>query len=317
MNCCCRLSGCAALLIALALALPAGAQDTPQAGPIAKLLPLRVSGARLSTDEVRTLTDALVAKLKRYPRIEVLPAPDQDAMDMVVDAGCADLDADCLATIGKSAGAEKVMMIEVTEKDGRKDVQLRYVDTTSREALVPQPTSVTRDKVAEALATSIEKVLGFEPTAPVAPVRVEILSIPDGAEVYVDRGFVGKTPIAIELKPEAYGIRVAKHGYNEALLMLSVNGPEPLSQTFTLTRVGDAGPTEPPVQEPPPESTVSETPWYATWWFWTAVGGAVVVAGTTAYLLSRDDPGSGGSGAAGFAVNPALAPNDVLIFGIR
>ena len=290
------------------------AQDAPPAATGIKVLPLRVTGPKLSAEEIRSLTNTLVAKLKRYPTLQVMTAPEQDAMDMVVDAGCTELDAACLALIGKAAGAEKVVLVEVAEKDDRQQVNLRYVNTASREALVPEPGMTTRNKLAETVAVSVEKVLGFEPEVPAMPVQVDITTTPAGADIYVGKGFIGQTPVSIKLKPDTYTIRVNKNGFKEELLTLPVKGTEPITKAITLVKPGEPSAVPPP---PAGSATVSKTPWYKTWWFWTAVGGAVVVAGTTAFLVTSQGGGSGGPGSAGFAVNPALAPNDVTIFRTR
>ncbi len=52
-----------AVVLAWGFAAAASAQEAPAR---IKLLPLRVSGARLSAEQSTALTDALVAKLKKY-----------------------------------------------------------------------------------------------------------------------------------------------------------------------------------------------------------------------------------------------------------
>jgi hypothetical protein len=284
---------------------PATATDAPAR---IRLLPLRVSSNKLPAAELSALTDAVIEKLKRYPAYEVLPVPTQDPMDMMVDAGCTDFDADCLAAIGASVKADKVLYTEVSEKEGRFPVQLRFLDVATKELKAPEGAADARERLPELMSSALEKVLGPEPQKEPVLSHVDITTTPPGAEVYVDKDFVGQTPVSARLKAGRYTVRVAKIGYAEVLLPLTIEEGRSVQRQLNL--VVAQIPFHPgPV---PARREVESTPFYKTWWFWTVVGVVVVGGGTTAYLLTRSHGGP--TGGALFTPDPAYAPKDVTLF---
>jgi hypothetical protein len=299
------LAGMSAVLAATAVA---------QESPKVKLLPLRVSSNKLPGSELTALTDGVIQKIQKYPAYEILPVPTADPMDMMVDAGCTDFDAECLATIGSSVGADKVLYTEVSDKAGRFAVQIRLVDVKTKESKSPEGGAETREKLTEFVALAIEKVLGPEPVKEPVLTRVEVATSPAAAEVYVDRDFVGLTPVALRLKAGAYQVRVIKIGYEEQSFQVNVEEGKPLTKSIALA------PTEVPVAPvepiPPTEREVSGAPFYKTWWFWTVVGavvvGSAVTAGVCGSGLCKSE--SGPTGGAVFTPDPYFAPRDVTLY---
>ncbi|MBM4396170.1 MAG: PEGA domain-containing protein [Deltaproteobacteria bacterium] len=297
----------ALMLAFLLVPITAGAQEAP---PRTKVLPLRVSSNRLGTEDLKALTDAVTAKLAKYPTYEVMPVPADDPMDMLVDAGCVELDAECLSTIGAAKGADRVLYTEVSEKDGRFQVLLRFVDVKTKEARSPEGGVETREKLGDFVALALEKVLGPEPVKEPVLAKVDIETQPVGAEVYLNRDFVGLTPVSLRLKDGTYDVRISKVGYRDETFPVQVEEGRPASKTVALAVV--TVPVAPTPARPEPRREVASTPFYKTWWFWTAVGAAVVGAGTTAYLLTRPG-GSGTVGSGSFTADPAQAQLDVLL----
>lgn len=276
-----------------------------------KILPLRVSSNKLAPAELQKLTDSILAKLKRYPTIEVLPVPTSDPMDMIIDAGCTDFDDECLAGIGASSGADRVLFTEVADKDGRFQIQIRMVDVKTKQSKSPQGGTETREKLADFMGVALEGVVGPEPVKAPVLTTVEINSNPPGSEVYVDKDFVGLAPVTVRLKAGAHALRIVKIGYKEVAIDLPVEDGKPLARAFNLVAVEVAKPVGPvPVKE---REVAAPTPFYKTWWFWTAVGVVVVGGGTTAYLLARNAD-STSTGTAVFAADPYYAPRDVTLF---
>ena len=284
--------------------IAAAAQDGP-----AKLLVLRVASNRLSPQDLTELTGQVTAKLSKYPNYQLLPVPSEDPMDMLVDAGCVELDSGCLATIGKQRGADRVLYTEVTEKAGRYQILLRFVDVKTKETQSPEGEAETQQKAGQAMAGAIEKVLGPEPVKEPALSRVEISSEPLGAEVYLDGEFVGLTPVSLKLKAGSYGVKLVKVGYQGMAFPLVVEEGKPVSRSVALEVV--TVPVAPPVA-PPRETESVSTPFYKTWWFWTAIGATVVGVSTAAYVLSR--PGASKTlGSSVFTADPSKAPLDILL----
>lgn len=297
-----------AVLLALGIASVASAQEAPAK---VKLLPLRVSGAKVTPEQSAKLTDALVVKLKKYSGFEVLPVPAADPVDMMVDAGCTDLDSQCLAGIGAEVAADRVLYTEVGEKDGTTLLQMRFVDVKTKKLTAPEPMTVAADKLPPALASSVEKILGPEPKVEPQLVRVDLATNPTGAEMYVDKDFVGVSPVTVRLKPGTYTVRATRVGYQDQSAPLVVEeGKAAVSRSLTLPQAVVAIPVAPPPAEPRKEKPAEATPFYKTWWFWTVVGAVVVGTGTAVYFGTRS---SGSTGSAGFTPDPYYAPNDVLV----
>ena len=277
----------------------------------AKVLPLRVSSNKLPAGDLAALTDAVVKKLQRYSTYDVMPVPTADPMDMMVDAGCTDFDADCLAAIGASAGADKVLYTEVSDKDGRFAVQVRLVDVKTKESKNPEGGAESREKLAEFIAGALEKALGPEPLREPVLVKVDIATTPTGAEVFLNKDFVGISPVSVRLKAGAYQVRVTKVGFKEETQGLSVEEGKPAARTLAMSAV-EVPPL--PVEPVAPKEKESEvTPFYATWWFWTVVGAVVVGTGVTAWALTRSHD-SGTQGGAVFTPDPYFAPKDVTLY---
>ncbi|HOI09193.1 MAG TPA: PEGA domain-containing protein [Myxococcota bacterium] len=272
---------------------------------------LRVSGAGLDAQTLQALTDTVLAKLARYPSLSVLPVPEADPMDLMVDAGCIDFDAECLA--GLAAGADLVLYTEVAGKDGSYVVQLRLVDAKTRDLQAPEGSLQDKARLGEFVVTALDRVLGPEPVKEPEDVRVDLTTTPPGGEVYVDGDFVGVAPVTARLKPGTYKLRIAKVGFSEQRQNLVVE-PGKSSQVnvaLAAVEIPVVPETAPPVPEKGGESEVRK-PVYKTWWFWTIIGVAVVGAGTTAALLTMD--GGGGNGSAGFSPDGYMAPQDVTLY---
>lgn len=306
-----RVWGIAAGVIAvLTVAVAAQAQSPGGASPQSVKV-LRVSGAGLDGATIRSLTDTVLGKLARYPSFRVLPVPAADPMDLMVDAGCIDFDADCLASLG--VGADLVLYTEVSERDGRFLVQLRLVDVATRDVRSPEGSIEDKARLADFLVTALDRVLGPEPVAEPEDVRVDLTTTPPGGEVYINGDFVGIAPVTTRVEPGSYSLRIAKVGFREERQVLVVDPGKALQLNVALAAV--VVPTVPETALPVPErggESQVKTPVYKTWWFWTIIGVAVVGAGTTAALLTMD--GGGGNGSAGFSPDGYMAPQDVTLY---
>ena len=275
-----------------------------------RLLPLRVSSNKLPSDEIARLTETVLAKLGKYPQYQILKVPDVDPMDLMVDADCTDFDAQCLANIGAGRGADFVLYTEVSDLSGRFQVQVRLVDVKTRAVKSPEGGTEDAARLGEFVAVALERIFGPEPQPEPELLKVDIASSPAGGEVYVDRDFVGLTPVAVRLKPGEYTVRIAKVGFKEMVGPMKVEGRKANALSMSLSPVDIPVASDLPV--PSKQREVSKTPWYGTWWFWTVVGVVVVGAGTTAGLLLA--PGHHQTGSIGLSPNPSLAPKDVTLF---
>jgi len=101
------------------------------------------------------------------------------------------------------------------------------------------------DKVLQGGKKEKEKsIMIVEPTIQETPVLtpqpsyIEINSVPEGADVYVDNKFEGITPLKYEISPGTYEIRIKKDPeYKEITDNLEVNAEETSSRNYTLNPV--------------------------------------------------------------------------------
>jgi len=275
-----------------------------------KLLPLRVSSNKLPAEDLARLTEGVLAKLAKYPLYSVLKVPAQDPMDLMIDAECADFDSECLANIGAARGADLVLYTEVSDQEGRFLVQVRLVDVKTKEAKSPEGGTEEASRLGEFVANALEKVLGPEPQPEPEMVKVEVGSTPAGGEVYIDKDFIGLTPVSVRLKPGRYTVRIAKVGYKEVVQPLNVEARKTNAVSLALNPV--EVPKTPVTPVPAKEREVAKTPWYGSWWFWTIVGAAVVGGATAGGVLGSR--GGGSSGSAAFSPDTRFALKDVTLY---
>lgn len=151
----------------LALALSCFALIALGAAPAqaARVLGLHVDGEKLSPKDRADLFEVLQSKLRLYPDIELKNPPAGELTDEMIDLECVDLDADCLARLGKKYEADKVVHVEVREDAGKQVMHVRFVDVKT--ARVQRDDTVKADRpvlLAAALEAEVETVFGKPPT---------------------------------------------------------------------------------------------------------------------------------------------------------
>lgn len=296
-------------LVSLSLFQVSGIRAQETSGKV-KLLPLKVSSNRLGSGDLAKLDRVVTLKLAKYPAYEVLAVPADDPMDLMVDAGCLDFDAECLAGIGAEAGVAKVLFTEVNEEDGRFLIQISLVDVANQESMTPEGGTGSRQELEGFVSLALEKVLGPEPVPETVLAKVDISTEPAGAEIYLDQDFVGVSPVTLRLKKGEYALRMNRVGYKESTRPMTVAAGKAIVLTVTLDKVEVAVPVGP---VPVKERETEKKPFYKTWWFWTTIGAVVVAGGVTAGVLATRG-GGGSDGSARFTVDPSYAPLDVTLY---
>lgn len=313
----------------------------------AGVLPLRVAGEEFDDAQISALSDAIASKIKKYPDVVMMPIPPEDALDIMIDAGCEDLDKACLVLIGKQRGADAVLYTTVAAVNGQFRVSFRYVEVDTGKLITADKGASPGDDPAAFVAYSLEEIIGPEPAAVLPDVMVNFGSHPSGAEVYVAADFVGITPVSVRLKPGRHDVRMVKEGFETRSESIDVEPsrennfrwslvavvaaapvsaptvpdaaptataqPAPALATVAVTGVADDVPV--PLDDAiPPErpAEVKKAPFYKTWWFWTIIGVAVVGAGTVAGVLATQDDAAGGK--VGFSPDAGFAPLDVTLY---
>jgi len=81
------------------------------------------------------------------------------------------------------------------------------------------------------------------------PGTLSVTSNPDGAELYVDDSFVGKTPATIDVKPGQHSVRLFMTGYENWVQWVTTQAGAKLNMTATMTRSSLPADTKRAVQE--------------------------------------------------------------------
>lgn len=228
-----------------------------------RLLPLKVMGDKQVEDRIDVLTQAMVRQLVKYPDVRMQPVPSDDPLDIMLEAGCEDLDDACLTTIGGSAGVDDVLLLVVENVRGMFRVTAHLVSVAGGKSIDPEVTGNSSDQLEDMLAGVIVKALGPVPeTAPlVAPVVAKfdfsVASDPAGAEVFVNGDFSGTTPVRLTLDPAEYEISVQKEDYLPSTQKAVVGEGLPAKLEVTLERKVPAAVAVAPVTAVLPAAAVA------------------------------------------------------------
>lgn len=289
----------------------AGSSAAADGGQVVKVLPLRVAGQGFDEAQLSNFTTSVVAKIGKYPKLKALPVPEQDPLDIMVDAGCNDFDAECMAGIGATAGADMVLYVDVNRKDGVFKIVLRYADVAAKSMKAPEGQTDAKQDLMAFLAKGLEGVFGAEPKPIPVDVLVNVVSKPAGGEVYLGQDFVGVAPVMVKLKPGEHTLKIVKGGFEDKVGTVNVDQVKENLIEWTLVPVV----VPIPAPETVPVETAAEVKkpkFYKTWWFWTIVGVVVVGAGTAAGVLASQ--GNAANGRVGFSPDSYFAPQDVSLY---
>jgi len=307
-----QLIGILAVALVLGVRTPAVAQE---AKPV--LLVLFADADKLSDSEKAALNTEQKKVLEKYGKYSSPDTPKIDFLDEMVNYECLEMDAACLAQIGKANNAAFVLY---TSFDGAK-FAMKLVNQAEGKVVGEKSGSATKKNIqGEAGKDAIVGILGPipEPKKEVPPelVTVNISSNVEAAEVFINQKRVGVTPLKVKLKEGKYTISVRKQDFLMSEETVNVAGAEPMDWVATLKPVPVKTEKKVVVTPPPPKDKTKEEEkaFYQTWWFWTAVGvgAAAAVGGTVAALSSGGDTFEVGT--VKFTVNPSLAERDYLFY---
>ncbi len=120
---------------------------------------------------------------------------------------------------------------------------------------------------------------------PIAGV-VDLLTSPEGARVYLDGKFVGKTPLrGLEIKAGKHTVRIAHIGFYDAIRKFQIVAGVQRKIIVQLKSLPDD--INPLIPKTPPKK------WYEKWWVWASAAGglvALVTAIAVPVAMSGKDP---------------------------
>ena len=230
----------------------------------AAVLPLKVSADNLDEATTAELTKAIADKFARYPSLTLLPMPEADAIDVMIDAGCEDLNTECLVLIGKQYGATAVVYSTAVGMDEGIGLSIRYVEVESGKQRVQDRAAASGVGPSDLMKLALGEILGPEPSTEPAGVLVNFVSFPPGGEVYVGPEFVGIAPVSTRLSPGSHEIRMVKEGYRTRDGRIEVAADKEAEVKWSLSAIPAqpvvAAPVAAPTPAPIPASTPALTP---------------------------------------------------------
>jgi hypothetical protein len=309
------LMGVGLALSALALAAPADALAAD------KVLVLRTDGTAYKAPERAAVDAAIAARLKLYPDIEQVAAPEGDLTDMMIDLECIDLDGDCLGRVGAQKGAARVVYVELSKKGTGVEAVVKWVDTASKAITRTDTVSAKTIKAAPAaVAEALELELGplpapdvvtpdkpVEPAAPAGTIIIETNRIQ--AQIFVGEEYAGTGTATIERPAGSYTLRIAHPGDETQLIDVKIGAGETVTRQVTLKSAmfGDVG-TVPPATADEDDSS---------WIIWVVVGAVVVAGAATAIALASGGDDEGPTGTLLLGIDPSGAWRDPATVGGR
>jgi len=291
-----------AVVVSLALGPQSAAAQSKKS---TKLLVMKVESEALD-DAARTqLTKDIRAGLAKYPNLSLLPTPEVDLLDLIIELECTDMDVECFQKIADQHKADEVLYTEASGSAAAPDVVFKHY-VRKKDKIVKEARGVAAG--ADAIGLMLVQSFGPLPVPkkkePVKPppskktrVAVKLTTSVPGATVTMSGVKLGKTPLSRKLKPGRYSITVAKDGYVAIKQKVAVVAGDAQKLHFELVPVKKpvvattATTVATPDSDPTKAAAKAEqgSPFYKQWWFWTAVGVAVAGIVTTSVVLSIDD----------------------------
>ena len=272
------------------------------------VLPLRVYSDNLPSSKTTKILNMIKEKLAKYKKYKLMNTPKEDPLDLIVDAGFTDLNSESLAGIGKQWQADKVLYTEVKGKKGHYSLYMMLVDVKTKKTKITEIKLPSIEDPESTITTAVLEVFGPLPVPKPKLAKIEIKTTPQGAEVYMQNRYLGKSPITTAYKAGKYTVRVKKPGYKSITKQIELKKGQNLTLNLKLTKI--ILPVAVPTKARPRATKGKQ--FYQTWWFWTAVG--VVVAGgtTTAIVLATHNWGNP-TGSITLTTVPQSADRDVSI----
>jgi len=308
-----RLVTITGMVLAAVFFLGAG---TLQAQNKTSLLLLNVDGDLISDADKATAVAALKKQLHKYNKYRIVEAPQLDLLESMVDHECLDMDAECLAAIGK---AYKVQQVLYTGAEGG-GITMILVDVPTLQELARYEQKGDA-KAATIAMTGAGRTKLFGKLPKPKPVEVKRVTFTIDSNVkdsviYINDKKIGPAPMTMKLKPGRYTFRIERAGFLTIEEKIQVAEVGNKSWKAILKPI----PTKKPIVVVQPDKKKDddkgdgETPFYKTWWFWTSIGVGVAAITTTAVVLGLQGEDTYPVGTAKFSIDPSSAQYDGIFY---
>lgn len=202
------------------MAARAAAQEPP-----ARLLVIGPESRFLEPAQLERMADDLRALVQRYSGLRRIEPP-QPIAELRKKARCLGSQPECLARLGRLAGAERVLHCEVQKIPGKYLIDVSLIETASGSTL--SQSRGRSEPSPEALQAALLK--GWVEALGPLPVRqIKVYANVTGADVFLDGQKIGQTPLILtrDAGPGAHRLEIAAAGY------------EPFSQEIHAEEGGD------------------------------------------------------------------------------
>lgn len=210
------------------------------------------------------LTEALRLRARDTAGVKLIAS--KDFMEMKLLYNCMEPGqmAACLAPVGKSLGADKILFGSITGSRRKRTlrVSIKLVDSSNGQVLKfidEQVASLNVDTAARLWFAQLVPPSRVEPPPPARP-TLFVISSPADATVSIDGREVGRTPTQVTLSGAGvHGVVVAKDGYEPDSRTITVRPGESekldvsLKAIIKTPPIVTLPPLPPPVNLPPPE----------------------------------------------------------------
>ncbi len=193
-------------LVLAGMAAGGAAQEPP-----ARLLIVGPESRFLEPAQLARMAEDLRALVQRYPGLRRIEPP-QPIAELRKKARCLGSQPECLARLGKLAGAERVLHCEVQKLPGKYLVDVSLIETVSGNTL--SQSRGRSEPSLEALQAALLK--GWGETLGPLPVRqIKVYANVTGADVFLDGQKIGQTPLILtrDPGPGAHRLEIAAEGY--------------------------------------------------------------------------------------------------------
>lgn len=255
-----------------------------------RVLVMRLEGTALSDKDKADLFAVIQGKLSKYPDKDLVKPAETAIDELMMEFECFDVDADCLAKLGKQQSADVIFYVQVDTNDQGIAFIVRAIRVADSKALYDKSTQLrSQTALAGRLDKVLSRVFGAPPRPKTTKGRLVIQSKTKAARIFVDGKYAGSGEIRLK-KPEGeYSVRVAKDGYLEQLLSVEVTAGATTKKVVKLKAMPKPVATVAPVALPPDPGSVGPTAWYQDWRFWTGVSAVVIGSVAVAAALNAED----------------------------
>lgn len=129
------------------------------------------------------------------------------------------------SSVGVVGGEHTIKIIKM----GFATWERRITTTTGHVTLVAELEAIAGENAPETAAVTV-------PNRTTMQASVSIISIPEGAEIFVDSVGYGRAPAILKLSPGSHSLQLVKEGYRDFVQNLDVNAHSPVTITGELQR---------------------------------------------------------------------------------